>query len=349
MEGDNVGLQCGSPEARVRGIVVSLDATEEIVAEAKRKGANMIITHHPLLFRPLRSLTFGHPTGRCVAALIRNRIHLYAAHTNLDFTEGGTSFALAAILGLVDVSFLHQPYQEERKIVTFVPADQVEKVSGAMAEAGAGLIGNYEHCSFRAAGTGTFRGNAAAKPAVGRRETPERVAEIRLEMVVPRTSVDAVVRALIKAHPYEEVAYDIYPLENKTKRYGMGVIGNLRRPVRLEGFLKVVKRALGARMVRWTGDSRRMIRRVAACGGSGSRLISEAIRQKADAFVTADVKYHSFQEPGTAMALIDAGHFETEYPVIGAVVGRIREELQRRDERIPVYAAATRTNPVYYV
>lgn len=348
-EDDNVGLQCGSPEMSVRGIAVALDATEGVIAEARRKRANLVITHHPLLFRPLRSISPSQAAGRCIAALVQNKITLYSAHTNLDFTSGGTSFALAESLGLVDVEFLYQPYKNDKKIVTFVPESHADSMIDAMSAAGAGRIGNYERCSFQSAGTGSFLGRKGAHPVVGKRGALEEVTEHRVEMIVPARSVNTVVRALRMAHPYEEVAYDIYPLENKSARYGMGVIGTLAHPLRLAAFLSLVKRTLGARVLRWTGDPRRVIRRVAACGGSGAKLTPEAMRQNADAYVTADMKYHDFQEPESGMALIDAGHFETEYPVVGAVVRTLKKELRSREERIPVFATAATTNPVFYV
>jgi dinuclear metal center YbgI/SA1388 family protein len=347
-ERDNVGLQCGRPDARVRRILVALDVTEEIVREARRKKADLIISHHPLLFKPLRTVIPANTTGRCIESLLRHRITLYSAHTNLDFASGGTSHALAETLGLRDVGFLHSPFALQKKIVTFVPASHVDAVARAMADAGGGKIGNYEDCSFRSAGTGTFRGNRESHPRIGRSGVVERVEEYRVEMIVPQRNVDAVVRALKRAHPYEEVAYDIYPCENPSKEHGMGVIGMLDRPIPLRSFLAIVKRSLDAKRLRWTGDPRRQIRKVAACGGSGSDLIDAAIQQGADVFITADVRYHSFHDVAGRMALIDAGHYETEAPVIGAVTRRLANELRRRNERVPVIAAASITNPVFF-
>lgn len=339
LDRDNPGLQYGDPKSRVRGILVSLDPTEAIVKEAGAAGANLLVTHHPLLFHPLRSLTPESAAGRCLEILIRRRIALYSAHTNLDFARGGTSHALAAALGLREIVFLERPFRVERKIVTFVPQDSADRVASAMADAGAGVIGNYDHCSFRAAGTGTFRGNDASSPVVGRRGKLERAQEVRLEMIAPQWAVEGVLRAMRRSHPYEEVAFDVLPLENRSSCFGMGVIGMLPRPLLLSGFLVFVKRTLGTGALRWCGSPRALIRRVALCGGSGGELLESAVREGADVFLTADLKYHVFQEASGRIALVDAGHFETEAPVVGAIVARLRDELRRCGERIPVRAA----------
>jgi dinuclear metal center YbgI/SA1388 family protein len=348
-ERDNVGLQVGDLAADVAGVLVALDVTERIIAETRQKKANLLISHHPLLFKPIRSVTPHSWTGKCILALVQGGINLYSAHTNLDFTRGGTSFALAQALDLHDVDFLYKSYQLQKKIVTFVPADHVQKVADAMADAGAGRIGNYDRCSFRTPGTGTFQGNAASSPTVGKRGKLESIEEVRLEMIATQWQLPSIVRAMKGAHPYEEVAYDVYAVENKSTDYGMGIIGELERPVKLKPFLSRVKRALGASGLRCTGDPDKRIRRVAACGGSGSDLTEEAIAQHADVFITADVKYHSFHDAGDRIALIDAGHYETEHPVIQSVVNKLKQDLQHAGEQIPVHAAQTSTNPVHYV
>jgi len=347
-ERDSVGLQVGDPSARVRGVLVALDATEAIVAEAARHGANLIVTHHPLLYRPLRSVTPHRPEARTVTALVRRRVALFSAHTNLDFTRGGTSFALAGVLGLRAQEFLRSPYRMQSKIVTFVPPAAVDSVARAMSEAGGGVIGEYDLCSFRAEGTGTFRGSSASHPTVGVRGSSERVHEIRLEMIAPRRVVDRIVTALLRAHPYEEPAVDVYPLDNVAKEFGMGVIGELPRPVRFSAFLATVRRALGNRAPRWTGSPVEVVRRVAVCGGSGADLLEDAIAARADVFVTADVKYHAFHDAAGRIALIDAGHYETELPVVRAIVTRLRNAIVTRGQRVVVRATTQTTNPCRY-
>ena len=346
MERDNVGLQVGDPLSRVRGILVALDVTGSAIEEAGRRRANMIVSHHPLLFHPLHAITPRNHVSRCAIALVRKRIALFSAHTNLDAARGGTSFALASALGLVVRDFLQTPARQMNKIVTFVPPTHVEAVARAMEDAGAGKIGAYDGCSFRTSGTGTFQGKKTSHPAVGRQGKREDVPEVRIEMILPRHKADAVIQSLPKAHPYEEVAYDVYPLENTSAEYGMGTIGSLRRSVTLRQFLATVRSALGAPALRWTGDPRSSVQKVALCGGSGSDLLPDAVRSGADVFVTADVRYHTYQEAEGTIALVDAGHYETEIPVVASVVARLRREIQSRGERIPVRAASQSTNPV---
>ena len=340
-ERDNVGLQAGDPASRV-----ALDVTEAVVAEAVRRSANLIVSHHPLFFTPLKSVTTGTARERCLAALLRHRVALFSAHTNLDFTRGGTSFALARTLGVEAGEFLRKPYRLQNKIVTYVPPSHADAVASAMADAGAGIIGRYDRCSFRGEGHGTFRGGEDSHPALGRRGVEERVQEVRLEMVAPRRAVESVVRAMIGADPYEEVAYDVYALENTSPGYGMGAIGTLRRSVPLGRFLSDARRALNSPGLRWCGDPRRSVRRVAVCGGSGSDLLDDAVAAGADVFVTADVRYHAYHEAAGRIALVDGGHFETEFPVVAAIVERLRREMRGAGERVAVRAVRQSTNPV---
>jgi dinuclear metal center YbgI/SA1388 family protein len=348
-EGDNIGLQVGSPRAVVHGILVCLDVTEGTIAEARRRRTNLIISHHPFLFQPASSVNTDSATGRCLAALLKYDIAVLIAHTNLDFTRGGTSHALGNALGLTEMEFLRRPYQRDMKLTTFVPEAYVDRVVSALASAGAGRIGEYEKCSFRVAGTGTFRGSAGSHPMIGTAGRFQRVSEVRLEMIVPRTRAESAVTALKAAHPYEEVAFDLYPLANPSADAGMGVIGNLPGRRTLGSFLVGIKRALNADRVRFTGDRRMSITRVAVCGGSGSRLLGDAIAAGAEALVTADVKYHAFHEAAGRIALIDAGHYETELPVVAALVRYLKSELRRHNLHLPVRATSVSTNPVVYV
>jgi dinuclear metal center YbgI/SA1388 family protein len=320
-----------------------------VIQETKRKKANLIVSHHPLLFKPLDRIDTREPIGRCVAALLTSRISLTSAHTNADFASGGTSFVLAERLGLKDVTHLHTPFRLQKKIVTFVPADRVEMVASAMADAGAGMIGNYDHCSFRLAGTGTFRGNDASTPAVGRSGHVEQVDEVRLEMVAPGPRIPRIVQALRSAHPYEEVAYDLLPSENRSTEYGVGTIGDLPRPRSLRSFLGHVRTVLGIPHLRFSGDAARQISRVAVCGGSGSELLEEAIQKGADVLVTADVRYHGFLDSSDRIALVDAGHYETERPLVGTIAALLRKELKRRHEDVPVHESSLSTNPIQYI
>ncbi len=347
-ERDNVGLEIGNPHTTVTGILVALDVTSDVVKEAVSKKANLIISHHPLLFKPLRSVTTTGGAAAVLREMILHEMNLITAHTNLDFTFGGTSFALAKSLSLQKLDFLRKPYQEQEKVVTFVPAEHVNRVASAMASAGAGVIGNYENCSFRTEGTGTFQGNSQSHPTVGAKNQLETSSEVRLEMIVDSWNAPKVVTALKAAHPYEEVAFDRYPLANYHGGYGEGVVGELEKTIPLAQFLKEIQNKLKVKALRYVGNPEKPISRVAVCGGGGSELLLEAIAQGADAFVTADVRYHAFHDAAGRIALIDAGHYETEQPVVYSIVKKLTESMETKSEHLRIEAAVTSTNPVRY-
>lgn len=334
--------------AAVTGVLVALDPSEAVAAEAGRRKLNLIVTHHPLFYRPLRSLTGTTHEEQCARLLVKRNLHLYSAHTNLDAAEQGTSYALAEQLGVTNLQVLAPLENQTRKIVTFVPHSHAATVAEAMALAGAGRVGRYDHCSFRIDGTGTFRGDASARPFVGRTGTIEEVSEARLEMVASKWDIGEIVGALRRVHPYEEVAYDVYPVESGGQPHGMGVIGTLRKPVSLRGFLDRTRRSLRIPALRFTGNPASRVRTVAVCGGSGSELMGHAMQKGADVFVTADIRYHAFHTASGHMALIDAGHYETEFPVVRTLAEYLREELARRRANIPVRVTGLKTNPVNY-
>jgi dinuclear metal center YbgI/SA1388 family protein len=347
-EKDNVGLMAGSPAANVRKILVCLDTTPAVVAEAVSLKAGLIVSHHPLLFRPLRRIDTTTRTGGMLATLLRHRIALYAAHTNLDFAKGGVSAILAARLGLKNVRPLSPLAGRQRKIVVFVPPSHAGGVMQAMALAGAGLIGNYESCSFTTDGTGSFLPGPGSQPFAGAPGSFERVNETRLEMECPDWGIPDVVAAMKSAHPYEEAAFDVYPLDNASRDTGMGALGELARAVTLRSFLRTVSSRLGARGMRYSGGAARRIRTVAVCGGSGTDLLDEAVRSGADAFVTADVRYHAFQEFEDDIALVDAGHYETEHPAAGALARFLRDHPRVKRERVAIIESKQGINPVNY-
>lgn len=318
MDYDRVGLQVGDPAAEVRRVLVALDLTPAVIAEAKADGADLIVTHHPLLFRPLQRLTTDDPAGALALRLAAAGIACYAVHTNLDAAPDGVSFALAERLGIEQPRVLEPTEGALRKLVTFVPASHAEAVRRAMAEAGAGRIGGYEGCAFAVAGTGYFRAGEGTHPHVGEAGGPEEtVEEVRIEAEVMRWDAGRVVGAMRAAHPYEEVAYDLYAVEQPASRTGFGAVGTLAEALPLEAFLARVAERLGGAALRYSGDPAMPVRTVAVCGGAGAALIGRALAAGADAYVTADVTYHRFFEAfapdGTPqMALVDAGHYETE-------------------------------------
>ncbi|HYE96749.1 MAG TPA: Nif3-like dinuclear metal center hexameric protein [Rubricoccaceae bacterium] len=315
---DHVGLQVGDASAAVERVLVALDLTPAVVDEAAELKADLVITHHPLLFRPLQRLTTDDPAGALALRLAQAGIAYYALHTNLDAAPGGVSFALAEHLGLEGVRSLEPTEGALKKLVTFVPATHAEAVRRALADAGAGRIGAYEGCTFEVTGTGRFRPTDAARPFIGEAGGPEEtVEEVRLEMEVMKWDVARAVAALKAAHPYEEVAYDLYPVEQAATRAGFGAVGTLPEAVPLRGFLAHVAERLDAGALRYAGHPDASVRTVAVCGGAGASLLKHALRVGADAYVTADVSYHRFFEALAPdgmprIALIDAGHYETE-------------------------------------
>ncbi len=348
-EQDNVGLQIGDPDQRVRRVLVALDVTPPVVGEAVRKKAEVIVSHHPLLFRPPKAVRTDEPTGAMLHALARHGISVLSAHTNLDFARGGVSHALASRLGLINVRFLNHLADRLAKIVVFVPESHVEQVTSAMGQAGAGIIGQYTDCSFRSMGTGTYRGSEHARPYLGKPLRLEHVPEVRLELVAPRALTGRVIAAMKTVHPYDEVAYDLYDVRTPMPDAGEGVIAELPRPLPLKAFLALVKKSLGARLVRFSGDPMLRVQQIALCGGGGSALLERAISEGADAFLTADVRYHSFHEATGRIALIDAGHYETEHVILQPLAQRLRAHAKAQGDRVTVSVTRQHTNPVQIV
>lgn len=347
---DNVGLQVGSGRDKIKNILLCLEFTPEVLKEAVQKNCNLIITHHPLIFNPIKKLNFTKDNkSDLIKEIIRNGINVYSAHTNLDFTKDGVSFELAKTLGLKGIRFLKQQESNQFKIAVFVPEAALEKVSSAVFSAGGGRIGEYENCSFNSGGFGTFKGSENSNPAVGSRMNFEKVPEIKFETIADSWNLNSVVKAIIGSHPYEEPAYDVYPLKNQNVNFGFGAIGEFEKEMPVQKFLTHVTSALGAEGLRYCKGKKTTVKKVAVCGGSGSDLLSDAVSSGADAFVTADIKYHTFQDAENKILMIDAGHYETEIHSMNAVKQRITEFL--RQEKIPgikVYKYKGSTNPVKF-
>ena len=331
----------------VKTILVALDVTQEVVDEAVTRKADLIVSHHPLLFRPPSSLSDSDRVGNLALFLAERGIALYSAHTNLDSARGGVNFALAQALGLEKTRFLMPMKDALVKLAVFVPEDYVERVQAAIADAGAGIIGEYDSCSFQLKGKGTFRGSEHTQPFSGKARRLETVEEVRLEMVVPRARVSAAVASMKAVHPYEEVAYDLYTLENVNPNVGMGVVGELSRAMSVRAFLTKLKKSLSVEAVRFSGSLTDEVKRVAVCGGNGSDLLEDAIRAKADLFVTADIRYHAFHAAVGRIVLVDAGHFETEQVVLRTIAGRLRSWGKTRGNNLAIYLAKNTTNPIH--
>jgi dinuclear metal center YbgI/SA1388 family protein len=347
-ERDNVGLQIGSRRKRVRNILLCLELNQKVLDEAIKKHCNFIFTHHPLIFNPIKKFDFDKDTQSLLfEKIIKNNISVYSSHTNLDFIKDGVSFALAEALGLKQIKFLLNESNNQFKISVFVPEENLEKVSDAIFKAGGGKIGEYEKCSFRTTGTGTFLGSSQAQPALGQKEKFETVNEIRLEILVDKWKLSNVITAILKSHPYEEPAYDIYPLQNKNVNYGAGAIGMLEKGISTDKFLHLVSNSLSVKNLRFCNGTNKKIIKVAVCGGSGSDLLKSAIDSGADAFVTSDIKYHTFQEAEDQILLIDAGHYETEILVLDKVYKTIKEALSSEQE-IRILKYSNSTNPIKF-
>ncbi|MBW7888510.1 MAG: Nif3-like dinuclear metal center hexameric protein [Bacteroidetes bacterium] len=345
-KGDNVGLQIGKPENKISSILLALDVTLEVVHEAIAKKANLIVTHHPLLFHPLKRISPDSRAGAIAMKIIEHNISLYAAHTNLDSVKNGVNFALGKKLGLKNLAVLSPVKESLTKIAVFVPLTHVEAVAEAMHSAGAGMFSKYDLCSFRTKGTGTFRGMNNASPYIGKVGMTEKVEEARIEMLCEHWKLSSVLRAMIKAHPYEEVAYDIYPLENMNSEYGLGAVGTLSNALSVNEFLRYISHVLKTPSLRYTpGNKKTKIKTVALCGGSGAEFIPNALAAGAEAFITADLKYHTFQEYEDRILLIDAGHFETEHIVLDSLRNIIQHIVGKA---CTIYKTKKNTNPVHY-
>ena len=315
---DNVGLLVGSPTQQVTKLLITLDVTQAVVDQAVHDGIDMIVTHHPILFKAVQHIRTDLPQGKILASLLKENIAVYAAHTNLDIANGGVNDILASKLNLQDIQPLTISYTEKMyKLVVFVPNTHMEVLRKAISEAGAGHVGNYSHCSFVANGIGSFLPLNGAQPFIGKKGVVEYVEEARLETIIPEKISRRVLKAMLKVHPYEEVAYDLYELINSPRSAGIGRVGKLMAPMLLRDFIPQVKMALGIEYVSVAGPGDKIVKKVAVCGGSGAGFIHKAAFAGADVLLTGDVKYHEAQDALAAgIAVIDGGHFATEQPVV---------------------------------
>ncbi|MRR53840.1 MAG: Nif3-like dinuclear metal center hexameric protein [Deltaproteobacteria bacterium] len=331
-EWDNVGLQVGDPAAPVSRIMVSLDPGNEAIEAAVAAQCQLLLTHHPLIFRPLQTINFADPSGALIGKALRNSLSIVSLHTNYDIAEGGVNDLLAARLGVVSpVPLSVNEIESLVKLAVFVPKGYEETVSQALFRF-SGNIGNYGECSFRVEGQGTFTPHEGAAPFIGSIGTREYAEETRIEVLLRKTDVEAALAELMSVHPYEEPAVDLYPLLNMGARKGLGRIGMLKEPLSLEQFVARIKEEFAVEGLRYVGDGSRSLERVALCGGSGSSLLREAHSQGADVLVTGDVKYHDAHEAlALGVALVDLGHFASELPMVEGLVSRLKSELRARD------------------
>jgi dinuclear metal center YbgI/SA1388 family protein len=341
---DNAGLIIGEPGNECSGMLIALDITEEIIAETLRKNCNLIIAHHPLIFKGLKNLNNKNYIERTVIAAIKNNIAVYAIHTNLDNILTGVNFKIAEKLKLKNLRVLVPKENTLVKLATFSPASHAEQIRNALFNAGAGAIGNYDECSFSAEGNGTFKAGKNADPYVGNIGERHMEHEVKIEVIVPENRKEFVIRQLMNVHPYEDVAYDVYPLVNTRNDIGSGAIGDLTMALSEEDLLKLLKKEFNVKVIRHSSFLHKNIMKIALCGGAGSFLIAAAKAAGADAFITADIKYHEFFDASNSIFLADIGHYESEQFTIDLVA----DILQQKFPNFAVLKTELNTNSIKY-
>lgn len=348
MEGDRIGLQVGTLRKEVKKVMLALDITPEVAEEAVRQHVDLIIAHHAVIFHPLETLRTDTAKGKLYEKLVKHDVAVYIAHTNWDVAPGGVNDVLSEKLALKETRPLvpvHEPAL--KKLVVFIPEDHHDQVLQAMGAAGAGWIGNYSHCTFNLAGTGTFKPEKGSDPFIGAHGELEKVREVRLETVVTEHNERQVIEAMWDAHPYEEVAYDLYPLELKGELFGAGRIGRLETAMTLDAFAEQVKQVFGLPTVRVVGNSKRHIRRVAVLGGMGGKYVSHAVKERADVLITGDIDYHTAHDAlADGIALIDPGH-HVEHLALRPMQKRLAAALAKTDSTVTL--SKVNTNPFRHV
>lgn len=341
---DNAGLLVGDKNQTITSVMICLDCTEDVVADAIKKGCNLIIAHHPVIFKGLKSLTGANYVERTILSCIKNTISLYAIHTNLDNYDKGVNFEIGNRIGLKNMQVLEPKKDVLYKLVVFIPSDSLEKVSSALFSAGAGKIGDYEECHFYASGTGTFKPVNDANPTSGKLNEVSKVEEFKAEYLVSSHRLQSVIKAMHAAHPYEEVAHDIIALANKNQTEGSGMVGELETEIDEIEFLSMLKQTFKCGAIRHTPLLNKKIKKVAFCGGSGSFLLAKAKAVKADIFITGDFKYHEFFDAENQILIADIGHYESEQ----FTSNLIADILKKKFTTFAVQLTGVNTNPINY-
>ncbi|QBA63495.1 Nif3-like dinuclear metal center hexameric protein [Muriicola soli] len=343
-EYDNVGLLLGDPQSEVSGILVTLDALENVVDEAISRKFNLIVTFHPIIFSGLKKITGRTYVERVVQKALKHNINIYSMHTALDNVSQGVNGKLCEVLGIENPQILIQKTNTIKKLTTYIPVNAVEKVKDALFTAGGGAIGNYSHCSFTLEGKGSFMPEKGSAPTLGKKGEIEITDELQLHMTFPERLEKKIVRALFDSHPYEEVAYEVITLDNTNPSEGMGMIGMLPEPMKEADFLAMVKDKMKVGCIRHSAFRNKKIQRVAVLGGSGAFAISAARAEGADAFVTSDLKYHQFFEAEESILLADIGHYESEQYTKNLLV----DYLTKKIPNFAVALSESKTNPIKY-
>ena len=342
---DNVGLLVGNPETTATGILVCHDALESVIDEAAAKNCNLVVCFHPIIFSGLKKLNGSNYVERAVIKAIRNDIAIYAVHTALDNHSDGVNKIFCDALGIKNLAILVPKENFIRKLITYTVPDNADEIRNAMFEAGAGTIGNYDHCSFNSSGFSTYKGNSDSNPVFGNKGALTIGDEIKVEVTYKKHQESNILKALFDRHIYEEVAYEIYQLENKHQNIGLGMIGELEIAMEEKEFLHFVKDKMQSESIRHSGFTNKIIKKVAVLGGSGSFAIKNAIKAGADAFLTADLKYHNFYEAENKLLLADIGHYESERYTKNYIVDFLQEKITN----FAIILSKENTNPVKYL
>jgi len=341
---DHSGAQLIVDQCPVNKILLCFDVTEEVMNEAIEQDANLIISHHPLLFTGIKEINTKTEKGRIIEKAFKHSISIYAIHTNLDNHPEGINYMIASKLNLNSIKTLSPIQINPVKLIVFTPLSHVSTIQDSLFAAGAGNIGNYSECSYNLNGYGTFKANELANPFVGKKNERHSEEEVRTEVIVPKDSLNEVIQKMRAVHPYEEPAFDIIPLENTYNKGGAGIIGNLSTALTEKEFLNLTKSVFGINHLRHSKLTNKPIQRIAACGGSGSSLIEKAINEKAEVFITGDIKYHTFEEFGKHILLLDIGHYESE--IHGLKI--IFDLLIKNFPTFAIRFSEKSVNPVYY-
>ncbi len=342
---DNSGLLLGDRNDEITQALITLDVTEEVIDEAIKSKSNFIIAHHPFIFNGIKRIGNNYWIDRCIRKAIKYDIAIYAIHTNLDNVNTGVNKKLVDILGLTNFELLAPKNNTLSKLTVFVPNNNKDEVQNALFDAGAGAIGNYDRCSFQLEGTGTFRGNELSNPSIGKVGEQEQVTETRIEVLVSNHKVKAVLKAMQEAHIYEEVAHYLTPLSNTSQEIGAGMVGYLPSAIPTEKFLTFLKDRMGLSMIRHTKLISKTIKKIAVCGGSGRFLLSDAIAEKVDIFITSDFKYHDFFEANNDIVIVDIGHYESEV----CIKEFLFDVLTKKFTNFAFRLSEINTNPIKYL
>ncbi len=342
---DNCGLIVGDASTEVTNILVSLDCTEDVIQEAIDQNCNIVVSHHPIVFGGLKKINGKNYVERTVLKAIKNDIAIYAIHTNLDNTFNGVNAEISKRLGLINLRVLQPKKDTLTKLIVYTPVSHTEQVKQALFDAGAGEIGTYGECSFTVRGTGTYKPLDGSKPFKGEKDIRSEVEEDRVEVLVSNHKLNTVLNALLSAHPYEEVAYDLVPIKNINRFEGAGMIGELPESVNELDFLKIIKNTFACGCVRYTELINKPIKKVAVCGGAGSFLLKDAIASNADVYITGDMKYHEFFDAEGRILIADIGHYESEQYTSDLIVAFLKEKFTK----FAVLKTGVNTNPIKYL